>query len=140
MPTVNWTTPGISGNWGDAANWTGLLGIFYPGQLFQLLPSFPFLKDNVTIGANTSLGSSSYIVTFNVPSVTISSLEIDGGIGASNSTTLELQGGNVLTIQGGVTFVLNEASAVIDGSGTIDLQGGLIGTPGQPPLSWREPD
>ena len=129
MPTVNWTSPGISGNWDDAADWTGLLGIFYPGQLFQLLPSFPFLKDNVTIGANASLGSSGYIVTFNVPSVTISSLEIDGGIGAANSTTLELQGGNVLTIQGGgVTFVLNEASAVIDGSGTIDLEGGLIGT------------
>ena len=128
MPTVNWTTPGISGNWDDAANWTGLLGIFYPGQLFQLLPSFPFLKDKVTIGANTSLGNSAYIVTFNVAAATVGSLEIDGGIGAANSTTLELQGGDVLTIRGGVTFVLNEASAVIDGSGTINLQGGLIGT------------
>jgi hypothetical protein len=125
MATVRWSNPGISGDWGDAANWTGLLGIFYPGELFAVSPLF---TDNVTIEANPRLGSSAYIVTFNVPSTTIGSLEIDGGIGAANSTTLELQGGDVLTIEGGVTFVVNEASAVIDGSGTINLQGGLIDT------------
>ena len=126
MATVSWSDPGTSGNWVDPANWTGLLGLFYPGELFLLSPLF---TDNVTIEANTSLGNSAYTVFFNVPSTTIGSLEIDGGIGAANSTTLELQGGNTLTIQGGdVTFVLNEASAVIDGSGTIDLEGGLIDT------------
>ena len=65
------------------------------------------------IGANTSLGSSSYIVTFNVPSVTISSLEIDGGIaGGEFHHPGAAARGNVLTIQGVVTFVANEAEAL----------------------------
>ena len=87
----------------------------------------------MTIGANISIGNSAYVVTFNVLSATIGSLEIDGGIGGANSTTLELISGNTLTIQGGVTFVLNEASAVIDGSGTLNLQGGLVSATGLGP-------
>ena len=73
---------------------------------------------------------SAYVVTFDVPNATVGSLEIDGGIGTRNSTTLELQGNNALTILGGVTFVLNETSAIIDGSGTINLLGGLVSTTG----------
>jgi hypothetical protein len=91
------------------------------------------LADMVTIGTNISLGNSAYTVTFNVPSATIGSLEIDEGIDASNSTTQDLQGDNVLTIQGSLTFVLNEASAVIDGSGTLNILGGLVGTTGLGP-------
>ena len=49
MAIVSWRTPGTSGNWGDPVNWTGLFGLFYPGELFQLSP---FFTDNVTIGDN----------------------------------------------------------------------------------------
>ena len=128
MATVTWSVPGNSGNWDDTSNWSGLVGgESYPGES-------GFLPDDVTIGANLSLGNSAYTVTFNVLSATIDALEIDGGIGASNSTTLELQAGNTLTILGGgITFVLNEASAVIDGSGTIDLVGGLVNATGLGP-------
>jgi hypothetical protein len=120
MAKVSWSVPGISGDWNSTANWTGLLGReSYPGQK-------ALRADKVTIGANTSLGNSAYIVSFNVPEATIGSLEVDGGIGAANSTTLQLQGGDILNILGGVTFVLNEANAVIDGSGTINLLGGLV--------------
>jgi hypothetical protein len=128
MATVSWSTPGNSGNWDTTSNWSGLLGgESYPGQS-------GFLPDAVTIGANISLGNSAYTVTFNVLSATIGSLEIDGGIGASNSTTLEMHAGNTLTILGGgITFVLNEASAVIDGSGTLNLVGGLVNATGLGP-------
>jgi hypothetical protein len=120
MAKVSWSDPGTSGFWDSTANWTGLPPReSYPGQK-------ALRADKVTIGANTSLGNSAYIVTFNVPEATIGSLEVDGGLGAANSTTLELQGGDILNILGGITFVLNEANAVIDGSGTINLLGGLV--------------
>jgi hypothetical protein len=123
----SWGIPGNSGNWDSTTNWTGLLGgESYPGQS-------GFLPDNVTIGANISIGNSAYVVTFNVSNAIVGSLEIDGGIGAANSTTLELQGNNILTIQGGITFVLNEASAVIDGSGTLNIQGGPVSATGLGP-------
>jgi Hint domain len=124
MATVTWSVPGNSGNWDTTTNWSGL-------PFFENYPGQSGLPDAVTIGANISLGNSAYTVTFNVLSATIGSLEIDGGIGASNSTTLEMQAGNTLTISGGgITFVLNEASAVIDGSGTLNLQGGLVNATG----------
>ncbi len=126
MATVTWSVPGNSGNWDTTSNWSGLAGgESYPGQ--------SGLPDDVTIGANISIGNSAYTVAFNVLNATIGSLEIDGGIGAANSTTLELQAGNTLTIGGGITFVLNEASAVIDGSGTLNLQGGLVSATGLGP-------
>ncbi len=130
MANVSWSVPGTSGNWDSTTttNWTGLaVGESYPGQA-----GFP---DAVTIGTNISLGNSAYTVTFNVLNATVGSLEIDGGIGAANSTTLELQDNNTLTILagGGVTFVLNELSAIIDGSGTINLLGGNVSTTGLGP-------
>jgi hypothetical protein len=92
MAKVSWSVPGISGDWNSTANWTGLPGReSYPGQK-------ALRADHVTIGANTSLGNSAYVVTFNVPEATIGSLEVDGGIGAANSTTLELQGDGILNI------------------------------------------
>jgi hypothetical protein len=130
MANVSWSVPGTSGNWDSTTttNWTGLaVGESYPGQA-----GFP---DAVTIGTNISLGNSAYTVTFNVLNATVGSLEIDGGIGAANSATLELQDNNTLTILagGGVTFVLNESSAIIDGSGTINLLGGNVSTTGLGP-------
>jgi hypothetical protein len=120
MANVSWSVPGTSGKWDSTTKWTGLpVGESYPGQ------AGPF-ADAVTIGAN--IIDSPYTVTFNVPSASIGSLEIEGGIGARNATTLELEGGNTLTIQGGLTLLLNETSAGIDGSGTIVLSGGQIGT------------
>ena len=134
MANVSWSVPGTSGNWNSTTNWKGLPGReSYPGQK-------ALRADKVTIGANTSLGNSAYTVSFNVPEATVGSLEIDGGIGAANSTTLELQGDDILNILGGVTFVLNEANAVIDGSGTLNLLGGLVTTTGRARLrgpSWQ---
>ena len=127
MATVTWSTPGISGNWDDA-NWAGLpLTESYPGEN-------ALLADRVTIGASTS-----FVVTFNVLSASIDSLEIDGGAGPQNSTTLELQGDNTLTIEGSLTFLLDESDAVIDGSGTINLQGGQVGTQVSPDFTGVTP-
>jgi hypothetical protein len=70
MPNVSWSDPGTSGVWSDTLNWSGLTGgESYPGQL-------PAASDLVTISGTKSV----YVVTFDVPSATISSLTIEGGM------------------------------------------------------------
>ena len=94
MANATWRDPGTSGDWSSTTNWTGLTGgALYPGQS-------PIAGDLVTIGGTNS----AYVVTFDVPSATISSLTIDGGNGPNHLTTLRMTAGNVLNIQGGVTL------------------------------------
>ena len=75
----------------------------------------------MTIGGSNS----AYVVTFNVPSATISSLTIEGGNGANHVTTLRMTAGNTLNIQGGVTLFKKDSPAAIDGAGTISVGGGI---------------
>jgi hypothetical protein len=77
MANVSWSVPGSSGNWDSTTNWTGLIGESFPGQDGAA-------GDCVTIGASNS----TYVVTFDVSSATISSLTIEGGNGGSQVTTL----------------------------------------------------
>jgi hypothetical protein len=114
MPNVSWSVPGISANWNGATNWTGLLvGTSYPGQTA--------VGDIVTIGASNT----TYVVTFNVPTATISSLTIEGGNGANHFTTLRMTAGSTLDIQGGITLLKTDSPAAIDGAGTISVSGGI---------------
>ena len=92
----------------------------YPGQL---LPS----ADIVTIGGSNS----AYVVTFDVPSATLSSLTIEGGNGANHVTTLRMTAGDTLNIQGGVTLLKKDSPAAIDGAGTISVSGGITATGGR---------
>ena len=75
----------------------------------------------MTIGASNS----AYVVTFDVPSATISSLTIEGGNGPNHLTTLRMTAGNALNIQGGVTLLKKDTPAAIDGAGTISVSGGV---------------
>ena len=54
----------------------------------------------MTIGASNS----AYVVTFDVPSATLSSLTIEGGNGTPHDTILRMTAGSTLIIQGGVTL------------------------------------
>ena len=83
--------PRVSGS--ISANWTGLVGESYPGQ-------FAASADIVTIGASNS----AYVVTFDVPEASLSSLTIEGGNGTPHETILRMMAGNTLIIQGGVTL------------------------------------
>ena len=114
MPNVDWTDPGSSDNWSVTTSWTGLVGASYPGQ-------FAASADIVTIGASNS----AYVVTFNVPSATISSLTIEGGNGTPHDTILQMTADNTLIIQGGVTLFKKDSNAAIDGAGTISVGGEL---------------
>jgi Hint domain len=114
MPNVDWTDPGSSDNWSVTANWAGLVGEAYPGQ-------FAAAGDIVTIGASNS----AYVVTFDVPSATISSLTIEGGNGTPHDTILQMTADNTLIIQGGVTLFKKDSNAAIDGAGTISVGGGI---------------
>ena len=117
MPDVSWSDPGISSNWSVATNWTGLLvGTSYPGQIA--------VGDLVTIGASNT----AYVVTFDVPSATISSLTIEGGNGGNHFTTLRMTAGNTLNIQGGVTLLKKDSPAAVDGAGTISVSAGITAT------------
>ena len=122
MPNVDWTDPGTSGNWSSTSNWTGLLaGASYPGQT-------P-VGDLVTIGASNS----AFVVTFNVPSATISSLTVEGGNGTNHATILRMTAGSSLNIQGGVTLLKKDSNATIDGAGTISVSGGITALGGTTP-------
>jgi hypothetical protein len=114
MPNVDWTDPGSSDNWSVTTNWAGLVGEAYPGQ-------FAAAGDIVTIGASNS----AYVVTFDVPSATISSLTIEGGNGTPHDTILQMTADNTLIIQGGVTLFKKDSNAAIDGAGTISVGGGI---------------
>ena len=114
MPNVDWTDPGTTGNWSDTANWTGLVGEIYPGQIGAF-------GDVVTIGASNS----AYVVTFNVPSATVSSLTIEGGNGTPHPTILRMTAGTTLNIAGGVTLFKKDSNASIDGAGTLSVSGGI---------------
>ena len=117
MPNVDWTNPGTDGVWSLSTNWTGLVGESYPGQ-------FASAADNVTIGASNS----AFVVTFNVPSATLSSLTIEGGNGGSHETILRMTADSTLIIQGGVTFLKKDLPAAVDGVGTISVGGGIVAT------------
>jgi collagen type I/II/III/V/XI/XXIV/XXVII alpha len=121
MPNVDWTDPGTAGNWSSATNWTGLVGESYPGQVAAI-------GDMVTVGA----ANGAYVVTFDVPTATLSSLAIEGGNGGSQVTTLRMTAGNTLNIQGGVTLLKKGSPAAIDGAGTISVGGGITATGGTP--------
>ena len=126
MANVDWTNPGTAGNWGDTTSWTGLpVNEDYPGQS-------ALSGDLVTIGSSNS----AYIVTFNVLSATIGSLEIDGGSGANHQTILQMTTGDTLNIQGGVTLLKKDSNAEIDGAGTISLTGQVVAT-GSNPVDGR---
>ena len=115
MANTNWRDPGTSGDWSITTNWSGLTGgALYPGQS-------PIAGDLVTIGGTNR----AYIVTFDVPSATLSSLTIDGGNGPNHVTTLRMTAGNVLNVLGGVTLVKQDTPAAIDGAGTISVTGGV---------------
>jgi hypothetical protein len=118
MPNVSWSDPGTSGNWNSATNWTGLVGASYPGQV---------TADVVTIGSSNS----AFVVTFNVPTATLSSLTVEGGNGGSQVTTLRMTAGDRLTILGGVTLLKKGSPAAIDGAGIISV-GGAISFAGGP--------
>ena len=119
MANVSWTDPGASDSWSISANWTGLVTGNYPGQ---------FVADNVTIGASNS----AYIVTFDVPSATLSSLTIVGGNGTPHATILRMTADDTLSILGGVTLRKQDSNAGIDGAGTI-VVGGSITLAGSTP-------
>ena len=121
MPNVDWTDPGTTGDWSSTTNWTGLVGASYPGQIAAT-------GDIVTIGASNS----AYVVTFNVPSATISSLTIEGGNGTPHETILRMTAGDTLIIQGGVTLFKKDSNAAIDGAGTISVSGGITALGGTP--------
>ena len=70
VANVDWRVPGTSDYWSITANWTGLIG--------EALPWRVLFADPVTIGGSNS----AYIVTFDVPIATLSSLTIEGGNGA----------------------------------------------------------
>ncbi len=123
MPNVSWTSPGTSGNWSSTANWTGLVGESYPGQL-------AVAGDLVTIGGTNS----SYVVTFDVSSATISSLDIEGGNSGSQATTLRMTAGDTLNIQGGVTFLKKGSPAALDGAGIVSVAAGITAA-GAPPTT-----
>jgi hypothetical protein len=118
MANVDWTDPGTSGNWDDTTSWTGLpVNENYPGQSAAN-------GDLVTIGGSNS----AYIVTFNVLSATIGSLEIDGGNGANHQTILQMTAGDTLNIVGGVTLLKKDSNGEIDGAGTISATGQIVAT------------
>src|SRR6187399_3218274 len=101
MANTTWRNPGTSGDWSNSTNWLGLTGdALYPGQS-------PIAPDLVTIGGTNG----AYIVTFDVPSATLSSLTIEGGNGPNHLTTLRMMAGNVLNIQSGVTFRARDTAA-----------------------------
>ena len=74
MANVSWSNPGTSGDWSSTTHWAGLTGgESYPGSS---------LGDSVTIGGSNS----TYVVTFDVSTATISSLDIEGGNGSVQSS------------------------------------------------------
>ena len=89
----------------------------------------------MTIGASNS----AYVVTFNVPSATISSLTIEGGNGTPHETILRMTADDTLIIQGGVTLFKKDSNAAIDGAGTISVGGGITATGGTPPRGSSQP-
>jgi hypothetical protein len=113
MANVSWSNPGTSGDWSSTTHWAGLTGgESYPGSS---------LGDSVTIGGSNS----TYVVTFDVSTATISSLDIEGGNGSNHFTTLQMTAGATLNILGGVTLLKKDTPAGIDGAGRIAVAGAV---------------
>jgi probable HAF family extracellular repeat protein len=134
---TTWTNPGTSGNWSTGTNWTGGTGS----------GGVPGTGDSVTLGNS----SSTYIVTVDVNTQNVASLQIGSG-GAGGDVNLTINPGVILSVTGDVTTdfgnsntstitMAGNGSAVLDaanlnltsgasnvtGAGTLDVTGTITG-------------
>jgi hypothetical protein len=112
--TYTWSSNSGSANWTSTSNWVGNAG-FYPGE--SGTTDFAIIKA-------PSTAANSYTVTYNVANATLSGLTLTGF--GTHLTTLSLNGGDTLTVDGTTTISTSNSAtgAAIVGTGTLQAGGG----------------